>query len=87
MKTPVHRDTRLDDLDAHEFERMLASKSWRIYTERIHLDRLRLVEACVWEQDEILLRRAQGGAEALRSSLAVPQILLSEMKNKPRKAE
>lgn len=84
MKTPIHRDARLDDLDAQQFAAMLASKSWRIYHDRLQSMLARIAQACVTGKDLVELRRAQGGAEALRSVLAVPQTLLEEMKKRPR---
>src|ERR1035438_3113655 len=52
MKTPLHRDSRLDELDAEQFERMLASKSWQIYTERLALEWGRLSSRCITEKED-----------------------------------
>ena len=83
MRTPTLPSTRLDDLDAREFELMLASKPWRLYTERLTQMCNRLLNSCATENDEINLRRAQGGVEYLRCALDMPSTLLSEMKKKP----
>lgn len=80
MITPLHRDARLDGLDAEQFERMLASNSWQLYTARLHAMMEQLVQRCVVEKDVINLRLAQGGAETLRSVLAVPQTIRDEIK-------
>jgi hypothetical protein len=83
MKTPLHRDSRLDELDAEQFERMLASKSWQIYTERLALEWDRLSSRCITEKDDIELRRAQGGALAFQSLMRCPQTLLDELRRQP----
>ncbi len=83
MKTSTHASTRLDDLDAHEFEQMLASKSWRIYAERLSQMRTRLLNSCATENDEVNLRRAQGAVQYLECALEMPGVLLAEMKKKP----
>jgi hypothetical protein len=83
MKTSIHPSTRLDDLDAREFEQMLASKSWGIYERRLIQMRGRLLESCATVDDEVNLRRAQGGVQYLSAVLDMPKTLLSEMKKKP----
>jgi hypothetical protein len=80
MKTPLHRDARLDDLDAEQFERMLASKSWQIYSERLALEWDRVATRCTTEKDELELRRAQGAAGALQSAMAMPRTILEDLR-------
>jgi hypothetical protein len=80
MKTPLHRDGRLDELDSEQFQRMLASKSWQIYSERLAVMWDQLSVRCFTEKDDIELRRAQGAAAALQSVMACPRTILDELR-------
>jgi hypothetical protein len=85
MKTPLHVDDRLDELDLEQFERMLASKSWHIYEQRLVLELERLSKRCVIEKDEIELRRAQGAATAVQAVMTYPRTILDELRRQPAK--
>lgn len=92
MKTPLHRDTRLDELDAEQFERMLASKPWAIYQARLALMWDQAATRCQKENNDVELRRAQGAAVALEAVFGVPKTILHELKGQgsaksPRTAE
>jgi hypothetical protein len=83
MKTPLNRDTRLDEQDAQQFERMLASSSWQIYETRLKIEYARIAVRCAEEPNLVELRRAQGAAAALQAALAMPGRILADLKKKP----
>jgi len=85
MKTPVHLDTRPDELAAQQFEQMLASKSWARYADRVALMARQAAGRCVTECNMIELRKQQGAAEALRAVVLAPIAILAELKRQARK--
>lgn len=75
--TPVNRAE--DAPDRELFERMIRSHLFRLYQDRITAELRRAEEACLCEDAELALRRAQGRATALRSVLSLPERILADM--------
>jgi hypothetical protein len=85
MKTPIHRDAALDDLDAEQFERMLASGPWKIFKDRVLAEWDRVRTRCLTESGIVELRRAQGAAAALWAVMETPGTILKELRTRPAK--
>jgi hypothetical protein len=85
MKTPLHRDVALDGLDAEQFERMLASGSWKIFRDRLLAEWDRVRTRCLTETDLVQLRRSQGAAEALWAVMTTPDTILKDLRARPAK--
>ncbi|GEM_PF-4732354 len=83
MKTRTRPDTRTEELEAREFEEMLASRAFRHYRARLVTMYQTAALQCIREESDMVLRRAQGAAESLRAVSAVPETMLAELKKKP----
>jgi hypothetical protein len=73
---------RGDAIGADLFEKMLALPAFAKLWARIGAERDRAAAACLREDDEMKLRRAQGAASALSAALALPAQMLAEMRQR-----
>lgn len=75
---------RLDHLDAERFRDMIASPPFAILRNRIEQELARRIETCTTADVTKELRKAQGGAAALRTVLALPAQILKEIESQKR---
>ena len=79
MQTPVTTSTRLDAIDAERFDEMAASESFGHFRARIAAELERAREDCE-TQFGLPLTRSQGKVNALRTVLALPAMMIKEMR-------
>lgn len=79
MDTTLTRVHRLDALDAEAFGDMLASASFHLFLDRVRQQLARELAVTERSAEALAIRRAQGGAAALRTVLALPEQILAEM--------
>lgn len=84
MEALLTPSRRADAIDAEQFGQMIESEYFRRFIARVKAERDRAVEACLTTGDDLPLRRAQGAQAALRSVLELPELMLAEMRGKPR---
>jgi len=80
MQTPAPITNRLDALDVEAFEKMLDSKPFHVYRERISAELARAQSDCESLLEERQLRQAQGAARALRAVLGMPDMILKSIR-------
>jgi len=76
--------TRHDSQDAEEFERMLQSKPWGTYYERLIAEVTRQRVRCVSEENVVALRQAQGAAAFGEALLAMPNVIFRDLRKDKR---
>lgn len=82
MNSNARPAPRFDDLDREEFQKMFESAAFKRFEGRVN-DMLRRTQEDAERLDsELDVRRAQGGAKALRAVLNMPAIMLDEMQRR-----
>jgi hypothetical protein len=74
------RAARYDAIGADMFEKMLALPGFAKLWARLTAERDRAASACLREDEELKLRRAQGASAALTAALSLPAQMLAEMR-------
>ena len=69
-------------IDREQFLKMLDSESWHLFVDRLRQELERHRTICETSGDAHEVTRAQGAAKALRTTLALPEILLAAMRGK-----
>lgn len=82
MDAKTTTPSRLDHLDAEEWERIIACPLFALYEARIQAELERQRGACERGDTELEVRRAQGAVGSLRAILSVPRQMLVEMRQK-----
>jgi hypothetical protein len=80
MRAPAVVTNRLDALDTERFEAMLASPPFALLKARIAAELERARADCETHDERVVIARAQGQVKAFRTVLALPEIMLKEMK-------
>ena len=86
METLINDDRRADALDREAFEEMIQSAVFARLWQRIQNALNGVLNQCERSDDDLVVRRAQGQAAALRMVLGLPQQMLNEMKERKRNA-
>ena len=71
---------RVDALELEAFQSWKSGKQFARFENRVRAEHNRATLRCMFEADEVQLRRAQGAAAALASVLAMPEQILAEMR-------
>lgn len=80
MKTPLRAVNRLDSLDLERFEAMVAADPFQLFLMRVQGELSRARTDCETQDEPAAIRRAQGQVKALRTVLALPDIMIAEMR-------
>lgn len=82
MEARLTIQSRPDAIDAERFGEMIRSPLFALFRARLEAELERTRGQCEHADDELELRRAQGGVKALRAALALPEAIRTEMAKK-----
>jgi hypothetical protein len=71
---------RLDALDKERFEDMIASPPFALFVRRIAAELARAQNDCERKDETVSIYRAQGAAAAFRVALALPELIVKEIR-------
>lgn len=75
----VAKTPKPDKIDAERMRAMLASEPYRLISTRIKAELDRALATCECSADPVALHRAQGAIAALRTVVAIPDLILKEI--------